>query len=203
VHGLDRVRTGGFWALESDAALAYHPSDLHGKHPEHFQPEVDILALHGRIVLDRGRNLLLEFGYVSRVHLDRFLRGIGRARRDPRVLLLRLTVDPSVAVRRKASLTARYVRASHRGWQPEPVPEEVVIDTNDLRPAHVLDAARRAWDTRFPAEAASSAGTAVRTPPAAPPSSLGSGSSRAGLKRRASPPFGKKGRPGRLCFKRG
>ncbi|MCI4344048.1 MAG: ATP-binding protein [Thermoplasmata archaeon] len=150
LRGLGRRPKTHFWILESDRALDFHPSDPHGKHPEHFRLEVDLLALHGRIVLERGWNLLIEFGYISRAHLDRFLRGIGRSRRDPRVLLLRLTVDPRVAVRRKATLTARYVLASHRGWQPEPVSPEIVIDTDGLRPSQVLQAARTALRSPSP-----------------------------------------------------
>lgn len=148
LHGLDHRPPGHFWGLESDEALSHHPGDPAGRHPEDYGREVDILALHGRIILDRGWDLLVDFGFVTRAHLDRFLRGIGRSRRDPRVLLLRLYVGPWVAVRRKASLTARYVLASHRGWQPEPVPEEIVIDTSGLSPAQVLRAARKALKNR-------------------------------------------------------
>jgi AAA domain len=146
LRGLARAARYRFWALDTDAAESYHPSDPAGEHLDDEWPaEIEILALHAKIVLGRGRNLVLDPGLLlTSRNVDRFLQLAGRSRRDPRVVLLRLTVSPEEALRRKKELRPSYIRASHRGWQPTGVAGETVIDTEGLSPLGVLRAAHRA-----------------------------------------------------------
>lgn len=150
MRGLARRSPYRLWALDTDAATEGHPSDPYGEHLEDEWPiEIEILALHARIVLGRGRNLVLDPGLLLTPQtVDRFLHLIGRSRRDPRVVLFRLTAAPEEAVRRKTTVRAAYVRASHRGWQPTPTPGEVVISTDGLSRRAVLEAAMRALKRR-------------------------------------------------------
>ncbi|HZY70392.1 MAG TPA: AAA family ATPase [Thermoplasmata archaeon] len=151
MRGLARRSPYRFWTLDADAATNGHPSDPWGEHLDVEWPiEIAILALHARIVLNRGRNFIMDSGdLLDRRTVDRFLQLIGRSRADPHVLLIRLKVSPEVAVRRKTTVAAAYVRASHQGWQPVPVPGEVVIDVDDRRVADVLRNARRILRSRF------------------------------------------------------
>lgn len=123
-----------FYVLDADAAGAFHPSDPHGEHLEDEWPaEIEILALHARIISGRGLNLITDPGeLLTHREVDRFLRIMRRSRRDPSVVLLRLVVSPENAVARKTTVSARYVRASNLGWQPAPVRGEFVIQTDGL-----------------------------------------------------------------------
>lgn len=139
MQGLARHSPYHFWALDADAAMDGHPSDPHGDHLDTEWPlEIEILALHARIILGRGLNMVVDSGDLPTVkEVDRFLRLIGRSRRDPNVVLFRLVVATEEAVRRKTTVSPRHVRAAHRGWQTRPIPGELVIDTNGLNPAQV------------------------------------------------------------------
>lgn len=139
LRGLARSRRYRFYGLDADAAGAFHPADPYGVHLDDEWPlEIEILALHARIILGRGLNLLTDPGeLLTRREVDRFLRRIGRSRRDPRVILLRLTVSAEAAVARKTTVAASYVAASHKGWQPTPVRGEIVIGTDRLTPVQV------------------------------------------------------------------
>lgn len=139
LRSLAKVRAYRFYVLDADAAGAFHPSDAHGEHLKHDWPiEVKILALHAKIAVARGFNLLTDPGeLLTRREVDRFLRIAGRSRRDPRVVLIRLEVGPDAAVARKTKYSARYVRASNLGWHPAPVSGEVVIETDHMSPTQV------------------------------------------------------------------
>jgi AAA domain len=145
MRGLARRAPYRFWALDTDALNGGHPQDDHGEHLDTEWPlEIEIVALHARIVLGRGLNLVLDPGLLlTKREVDRFLRLVGRTRRDPRVILYRLTVTPEEAIRRKATVKPAFIRAAHRGWQPTPVTGEIVIDTNGLTPKQVLREALR------------------------------------------------------------
>ena len=142
--------------MNADAASNGHPSDPFGEHLEVEWPiEIELLALHARIVLNRRLNLILDPGdLLNRPTVDRFLRLIGRSRNDPHVLLLRLKVSIEAAVRRKTTVRPRYVRASNLGWQPTPVPGEVVIETDGRNARTVLRIARGIVRDRFGAPSA-------------------------------------------------
>lgn len=139
MRGLARRSPYRFWALDADAVMDGHPSDPHGDHLDTEWPlEIEILALHARIILGRGLNMVVDSGDLPSVkEVDRFLRLIGRSRREPNVVLFRLVVATEEAVRRKTTVSPRYIRAAHRGWQTKPIPDEIVIDTNGLTPAQV------------------------------------------------------------------
>lgn len=145
LRGLARRFGSRAYALDTDAALDYHPQDPFGEHLETEWPiEVEILALHSRIALGRGLDLLTDPGALLTQHeVDRFLRIVGRSPNDPRVVLFRLTVTPEGAIQRKTGVTARYVRAAHKGWQPTPVTGEEVVVTDGLSPDQVLRHAMR------------------------------------------------------------
>ncbi|HEV2316535.1 MAG TPA: AAA family ATPase, partial [Thermoplasmata archaeon] len=100
LRSLARVPAYRFYVLDADAAGSFHPSDAHGEHLAHDWPiEVEILALHAKIIVTRGFNLLTDPGeLLTRREVDRFLRIVGRSRRDPRVVLIRLEVGPDAAV---------------------------------------------------------------------------------------------------------
>jgi hypothetical protein len=139
-----------FFVLDTDRATDFHPGDPYGEHLEDEWPiEIEILALHAKIVLGRGLNLVLDPGiFLTVKEVDRFLRSVGRSRRDPMVVLFRLTVSPRVAAKRKTTLSHQYVWASHKGWQPTAIPGEIVIETDGLSRAQVLAAAKRALSER-------------------------------------------------------
>lgn len=143
LRSLAKVREYRFYVLDADAAGGFHPSDARGEHLTHDWPiEVQILALHAKIIVRRGFNLLTDPGeLLTRHEVDRFLKIVGRSRRDPRVILIRLEVGPDAAVARKTQYSAAYVRASNLGWHPAPVPREVVIMTDHLSAAQVRRAA--------------------------------------------------------------
>jgi hypothetical protein len=151
MRGLEGRPPWRFFALDCDAVSSHHPGDPEGTHLDtEWDVEIDILALHSKLILGRGLNLVLDPGLLlSARKLDRFLRGIGRARGDPRVALIRLTVPTAEAIRRKSDLPSRYVRASHQGWVTRPVPGEIVIDTRGLSAVRVLRLARSAIDATF------------------------------------------------------
>jgi hypothetical protein len=146
LNGLGRDRRFKFFLLDTDRATDYHPGDPFGKHLDDEWPiEVQILALHAKIVLGRGLNLVMDPGiFLTVKEVDRFLRLVGRSRKDPRVVLFRLTASPAVAVKRKTTLRPSYIRASHKGWQPTAIRGEVVIDTNGRTARQVLGIAKRA-----------------------------------------------------------
>jgi hypothetical protein len=148
--GLGRDPRYNFWVLDTDRATDFHPGDPYGKHLDDEWPiEIEILSLHAKIVLGRGLNLVLDPGiFLTVKEVDRFLRRIGRSRRDPKVVLFRLTVSPRVAVKRKTTLSHQYIWASHKGWQPTAIPGEIVIDTDGLSPAKVLAVAKSALSER-------------------------------------------------------
>lgn len=145
MRGLEGRPPWHFYALDTDAASSFHPGDPAGEWlDQEWDTEIDILALHAKLILGRGLNLVMDPGcLLSTKNVDRFLRRIGRTRRDPRVVLIRMTVETEEAVRRKTTLKPVYVRASHRGWVTLPVPGEVVIDTRGRTAAQVLRSARR------------------------------------------------------------
>jgi hypothetical protein len=141
-----------FYPLDHDAASSPHPSDPFGEWlDQEWETDIDILALHAKLILGRGLNLVTEGGsLLSAKNVDRFLRRIGRSRNDPRVLLVRLDVDTAEAVRRKRTLKPSYVRASHQGWVTLPIPGEVVIHTSGKSPAQVANEARERLKERVP-----------------------------------------------------
>ncbi len=144
MRGLERKPPWLFVALDTDAVSAHHPGDPTGEWlDQEWDTEIDLLALHAKLILGRGLNLVLDPGLLLEAkNVDRFLRRIGRSRRDPRVILLRLEVAVAEAARRKTTLRPTYVQASHKGWVTKPVPGETVIDTNGRSPAQVLAEAR-------------------------------------------------------------
>jgi hypothetical protein len=150
MRGLARGRRYRFWPLDTDAATSFHPSDPHGEHLDtEWEPEIDILALHAKIVLGRGLNLVLDPGlFLTAANVDRFLRRVGRSRHERSVVLLRLVVGVDEAIRRKTTVGPFYMRASHKGWQPRAVPGEFRIDTNGRSTAWVLREALRAVRAR-------------------------------------------------------
>lgn len=152
MRGLARDRLWGFYALDADAALSHTLEDPMGEHLDFEWPIcIDILALNAKIVLGRGRNLVMDPGqFLTSANVDRFLRTVGRSRNDPRVISVRLTVPVAEAVRRKTTLEPRYVRASHKGWVTRPIPGEVVIDTGGKTKAQVLREAKVALRLRAP-----------------------------------------------------
>lgn len=152
MQGLARTTTYRLWALDTDAVSSHHPGDPYGEHLEIEWPlEIDILSLHARIILGRGLNLVLDPGlFLTSKNVDRFLKGVGRSRRDRKVVMIRLMVSPRAAVRRKTTLAPAYIRASHKGWQTSAIPGEIVIDTDGLSPAQVLRVAKRALRERIP-----------------------------------------------------
>ncbi len=150
MRGLEGKPPWRFYALDTDAVCSHHPPDLRGEWlDQEWDVEIDILALHAKLILGRGLNLVLDPGLLLTVQkMDRFLRRIGRIRHDPRVVLFRLDVAMSEAAKRKTTLPASYVEASHTGWVTRPVPGEVVIDTNGRTAAQVLRFARRSLAER-------------------------------------------------------
>ncbi len=150
MRGLEGRPPWRFYALDTDAACSHHPEDPRGEWlDQEWDPEIDLLAIHAKLILGRGLNLVLDPGLLlSTKNVDRFLRRIGRARRDPRVVLFRLDVATPEAAKRKTTLPASYVVASHEGWVTRPVPGEVVIDTNGRTGAQVLRFARRSLAER-------------------------------------------------------
>ena len=140
-----------FWCVNSDEALSAHPGDPWGEFERtETTVDIDILALFAKVILGRGLSLLLEQNFQTTGQVDRFLRAIGRSRRHPRVLLLRLTVDTEEAVRRKPTVVPAYIRASHRGFHLHPFPEEVVIETTAKNARQVQRIVRAALAERFP-----------------------------------------------------
>jgi hypothetical protein len=145
LRGLHRRPPWRFWSLYADAALSPHPGDPWGKYVrQETASEIDILGLHAKLILGRGLNLLVDQNFQTPAQIDRFLRCIGRDRRDPRVVMLRLTVDTEEAVRRKTTLRHSYVQASHKGFHLHPMPGELVIDTTGRTPRQVLRSVRNA-----------------------------------------------------------
>ncbi len=155
MRGLEGKPPWRFYALDCDAASSYHPGDPEGEWlDQEWDPEIDLLAIHAKIILGRGLNLALDPGLLLSIkNVDRFLRRIGRTRRDPRVVLFRLDVATPEAAKRKTTLPASYVEASHKGWVTRPVPGETVIDTNGRTAAQVLRLARSALRERSDAAA--------------------------------------------------
>ena len=153
MNGLARARGRGFWVLDTDQANAPQPGDPYGEHlDDEWSLEVELLAIHSKIVLGRGLNLILDPGiFLTSKEVDRFLRKVGRSRRDRRVILIRLAVEQEEAVRRKVSVRPDYVRSSHLGWQPSAIAGEVEVVTTGLSPAAVLRAAKRAIRERLAA----------------------------------------------------
>jgi hypothetical protein len=151
MRGLEGRPPWRLFALDADAVSSHHPGDPRGEHLDReWDVDIDILALHARLILGRGLNLVTDPGSLLTTRkVDRFLRGARRERRDPRVVLLRLTVPTEEAVRRKSTLSAAYVRASHAGWVTRPVPGEIVVDTGGRSAASVLRHVRRALATRL------------------------------------------------------
>jgi hypothetical protein len=148
--GLDGRPPWKFWYLDVDTSLAGHPPDLSGEFMRRETPlEIEILALHARLILGRGYNLALDQNFQTTAQLDRFLRSLGRSRRHPRVLLFRLTVETDEAVRRKATRRSSYVRASHRGFHLYPIPGELVVPTTGLTRSQVRGTVRRALKDRI------------------------------------------------------
>ena len=153
MRALARGRRVPFWALDTDAAASYHPADSSGEFlDQEWDVEIDLLALHARLVLGRGLNLVMDPGILlSTKNVDRFLRKVGRSRSDPRVVLFRLTTSTAEAVRRKTTLRPSYVRASHEGWVTRPVRGEFVIDTDGRTERQVATIARRVVRERITA----------------------------------------------------
>lgn len=145
MRGLARRSHYRFWALDADAVTDGHPSDPHGEHLDTEWPlEIEILALHARIILGRGLNMVVDSGDLPTAkEVDRFLGLIGRSRREPSVVLFRLMVATEEAVRRKITVSPAYLRAAHRGWRTQPIPGEIVIETSGLNQNEVLRVARR------------------------------------------------------------
>jgi predicted kinase len=138
-RGLEGRPPWRFWYLDVDRALWGHPPDLRGDYIRtETAPEIDIVALHTMMVLRRGFHIILDQNFQTDFQVRRFFRGIGRRRSDPRVILIRLTVDTEEAVRRKTTLRPRYVRASHAGFHLHPIPGETVVDTTGKTPRDVL-----------------------------------------------------------------
>lgn len=152
MQGLAHRSPYHFYALDTDAATGFHPQDPHGENLDtEWYPEIDIVTLHARIILGRGLNLVLDPGLFLTVReVDRFLRGVGRSRNDPRVILIRLTVAPKEAARRKSSVARSYVYAAHRGWQPKAIPGELVIPTEGKSRVLVQEIALRSLRDRIP-----------------------------------------------------
>lgn len=111
--------------------------------------EIDSLGLHAKMVLGRGLNLALDQNFQTTVQVDRFLRAIGRTRRDPRVVMVWLAVDTEEAVRRKTTRRPRYVRDSHRGFHLYPIPGEILVETTGFTPRQVLRSVRSALKDRL------------------------------------------------------
>jgi len=134
-----------FWVLDTDAANSHHPPDPSGEFlDQEWNLEIEVLALHARLVLGRGLNLVMDPGLLlTTKKVDRFLRKTGRRRSDPRVVLFRLTASAREAVRRKSTLPPAYVRASHRGWVTRPVRGELLIETDGRTPEQVAAIARK------------------------------------------------------------
>lgn len=151
MRGLEGKAPWRFYALDTDAASSHHPPDLRGEWlDQEWDTDIDILALHAKLILGRGLNLVLDPGLLLTTNnVDRFLRRIARSRSDRSVVLIRLDVAAPEAVRRKTTLPAAYVRASHRGWVTRPVQGEIVVDTNGKSRPLVLREARRAIRERF------------------------------------------------------
>ncbi len=150
MRGLARRDPTRTWVLDCDAANSHHPGDPTGEHLRLEWPlEIELLALHARIVLGRGLDLVMDPGLLlTRRHVDRFLRLVGRTRQDPQVVLIRLSVSVPEAVRRKTTLKPSYVRASHRGWVTRPVAGEIVIETDGRTCEEVLAQATAALRSR-------------------------------------------------------
>jgi hypothetical protein len=153
MHALARDRLVRYWVLDTDAANSYHPADPRGEFLDReWDVEIDLLALHAKIVLGRGLNLVMDPGMLlTTKNVDRFLRKVGRSRADPRVVLFLLTASTPEAVRRKTTLEPSYVRASHKGWITRPVRGEVEIDTDGRTPGQVATSARRVLSERIKA----------------------------------------------------
>ncbi len=151
MRGLEGKPPWRFYALDTDAATSHHPPDLRGEWlDQEWDLEIALLAIHAKLILGRGLNLVLDPGLLLTTQkVDRFLRRIGRTRRDPRVLLVRLDVTTAEAARRKTTLPVSYVEASHKGWVTRPVPGEVVIETSGRIAAEVLSVARGALKGRL------------------------------------------------------
>ena len=148
LRGLEGRPPWRFWYLDIDAQSG-HPADPFGKYQRRETPvEIDILGLHAKLVLGRGLNLALDQNFQTTVQVDRFLRTIGRSRRDPRVVMFRLDVDTEEAVRRKTTLRPSYVRASHRGFHLYPISGELVVETTGLTSREVLKSVRSALNDR-------------------------------------------------------
>jgi hypothetical protein len=145
MRGLEGRPPWRFYALDADAVSAHHPGDPRGEHLDtEWDVEIDILALHARIILGRGLNLVMDPGLLlSAAKVDRFLRRVNRSRPAAKVVLVRLDVSTPEAARRKTTLPYAYVKASHEGWVTRPIPGEVVIDTQGRTAAQVLRVARR------------------------------------------------------------
>lgn len=125
----------------SGAAVEAHPpADPSGDWlDQEWDTEIDLLGLHAKPVLGRGLDLLVDPGMLlTTSKLDRLLRRIRRTRKDPRVVLLRLSISTPEAVRRKTTLRPAYVRASHRGWVTRPIRGEVHIEATGKTARQVL-----------------------------------------------------------------
>ncbi|MGA8542944.1 MAG: AAA family ATPase [Thermoplasmata archaeon] len=144
MRSLARDRSVRYWVLDTDAAGSFHPADPRGEFlDQEGDLNIDILALHAKLVLGRGLNLVMDPGnFLTTKNVDRFLRKVGRSRSDPRVVLFRLTASTPEAVRRKTTLRPSYVRASHKGWVTRPVRGDIVIDTDRRTPGQVAAIAR-------------------------------------------------------------
>jgi AAA domain-containing protein len=143
LRGLDGRRPWRFWCVDADVALSAHPGDPWGEFVrQETSLDIDILGLHAKLVLGRGLNVLLEQNFQTQAQIDRFLRWIGRSRRDSRVVMLRLTVNTEEAVRRKTTVEPSYVRASHKGFILHPIPGELVIETSGKTARQVLRSVR-------------------------------------------------------------
>jgi hypothetical protein len=151
---LERDRALRFWALDTDGAAEFHPGDPTGEWlDQEWDPEIDLLALHAKLVLGRGLNLVMDPGLLlTAAKVDRFLRRVRRKRSDPKVVLFRLVVTTPEAVKRKTTLKPQYVRASHKGWITRPVRGEVVIETNGKTPRQIASVARKVLRERIATE---------------------------------------------------
>src|SRR5690242_12767186 len=68
---LDGRPPWNFWYLDVERSLAGHPPDLSGEFMRRETPlEIEILALHARLVLGRGFHLALDQNFQTTAQLD-------------------------------------------------------------------------------------------------------------------------------------
>jgi len=124
-------------SLERTAGWRFMEMDKFKTPPGGCTPEVDFPAF-GRMVyeiLQTGNNVAAEEAFLSKQHLDWFLKEIPGV--HPRFIWL--ACSPDTSVKRKSELQRSIVEHQHRRLPSAyRIPGELVIDTNNVSEAEVF-----------------------------------------------------------------